>query len=169
MVVYDHSFNHNEWSVMIGLCIGLFLVFVLPKRFPTRASFVFFMCGVYSGFFFDNSLSIQPVSFYDTMDTSVYQVMDYILYFAYGPISYLFFYVWDYMRLKSRALPLYLFIWVLIAMSVEWIGTLFGVFHYRHGYKIEYSMPIYLVIFCLWAMLYRYYQILIVKGKQNLH
>lgn len=166
MVVYDTSFNANEWAVMIGLCIGLVLVFVLPKRFPTRASFVFFMCGVYSGFLFDNSLSIDPFHLYTTNDSSLYEAMDYILYFAYGPISYLFFYLLDYIGPKSKVIPLYLFIWMLGVMGLEWTGTLCGVFHYRHGYKIAYSMPIYLVTFCLWLILYRYY-VRRVNGKRT--
>lgn len=165
MNVYDNSFNINEWSIIVGLCIGLGLMFMLPKRFPTRASFVFFMCGVYSGFFFDNSLTIRPFGFYQVDDTSAYEIMDYLLYFTYGPISYLFFYVLDYIGVKSKVIPLYVFIWAMVAFGLEWIGKLCGVFHYEHGYKIAYSFSIYLVTFGLWVVLYLYYQTLTPKCK----
>ncbi|MCF8566424.1 hypothetical protein LLE49_17010 [Alicyclobacillus tolerans] len=168
MLVHDNAFNANEWSVIIGLCIGLLLVFALPKRFPTKASFVFFMCGVYSGFFFDNSLTIQPFDFYDVNDTGSYEVVDYLLYLAYGPVSYLFFYVWGYMGFRYQMVPLYALFWAFLALGLEQIGAWIGVFHYLHGYRIQYSMPIYLVVFCLWMVLYRYYQALSNNGQSRL-
>jgi hypothetical protein len=165
MAPYDNAFNANEWSVIIGLSIGLLLVIFLPKRFPRKASFVFFICGVYTGFFFDNTLTMAPFDFYEVNDSSDYQVMDYLLYWAYGPMSYLFFYGLDYMGLKSGAVSFYIFSVVLIALGLEWVGTLLGVYHYLNGYKLSYSMPIYFTVFSLWVMLYRYYRILAANGK----
>ncbi|KPV40859.1 hypothetical protein [Alicyclobacillus ferrooxydans] len=164
MTVFDTSFNVNEWAIIVGLCIGLSLVIFLPKRFPVRASLVFFMCGVYSGFIFDNSFTTEPYHLYEVNDGSHYQLMDYTLYLAYGPISYLFFYIWDLMSLTSKAVPFYVLIWVLIAWGLEWLSTSLGIFHYFHGYQFLFSMPIYLVVFFLWFTLYSYYKILSAKN-----
>lgn len=86
-------------------------------------------------------------------------------FWAYGPMSYLFFYGLDYMGLKSGAVSFYIFSVVLIAVGLEWAGTLLGVYHYLNGYKLSYSMPIYFTVFSLWVMLYRYYRILAANGK----
>ena len=81
------------------------------------------MCGVYSGFIFDNSFTTEPYHLYEVNDGSHYQMMDYTLYLAYGPISYLFFYIWDLVGLTSKAVPFYVLIWVLIAWGLEWLST----------------------------------------------
>lgn len=166
MIVFDHAFNANEWSVYAGLSIGVLLVLFLPKRFALKGSLVFFMCGTYSGFFFDNSLTINPFEFYEVNDSSAFQVLDYFLYLAYGPFSYLFFYGWDYLGLKSKAFPIYIFLWACVVLGLEWFGRLNGVYHYLNGYKIAYSFPIYLAVFSLWGLLYRYYKTLIAKEKR---
>lgn len=165
MDVYDKGFNANEWSVIIGLGIGLLLVFLLPRRFPPKAALVFFMCGVYTGFFYDNSLTTDPFIFYEVNDTSMYDIMDFLLYLAYGPVSYLFFYMFDYLRPGTRAVPIYIAAWVLMALGLEWMGKLCGIFHYVNGYQITYSVPVYLTVFLLWMALYYWYRALAVNGK----
>lgn len=158
MIVYDNRFNANEWFVITAVLVGLAVVALLPKRFPRKASLVFYMCGVYSGFFFDHSLSVEPKSFYDVNDTSMFQVMDFISYWMYGPVSYLFFYVLDVLRLPIRFLPLYVFAWTLADLVLETFATHAGVFHYRHGYGIAFSMPVYLLTHSAWLVLYFAYR-----------
>lgn len=152
MIVYDNHFNLNEWFIIIGLCIGITTVIILPKRFPKKTAIVFFVCGIYTGFFFDHSVSVQPVSFYDVNDNSSYQFMDFLSYLSFGPLSYLFFYIFDKLRPKSK--PLYILIWSLISLGIEWLATHAGVYHYRHGYKLYYSFPIYLIVQSCWLVLY---------------
>jgi uncharacterized membrane protein len=156
MKVYDNQFNSNEWFVIIGLCIGVIVTLYLPKRFSRKAAIVFFMCGIFTGFFFDHSLSVEPVSFYDVNDKSSYQFMDFLSYVSFGPYSYLFFYIYDRFRPKSAFL--YILISSIISIAVEWFAHYLGVYHYRHGYKIFYSFPIYLLVQSCWLVLYfRYY------------
>ncbi|MDQ0198233.1 hypothetical protein J2S10_001374 [Neobacillus ginsengisoli] len=155
MNVYDNHFNSNEWFIVVGLCIGTITLFFLPKRFPRKTSIVFFTCGVFSGFFFDHSLSVEPVNFYDVNDNSSYQFIDFLSYVTYGPLSYLFFYFFD--RLRPVSIPIYILIWSLISLGMEWSATYFGVFHYRHGYKLFYSLPIYLIVQSCWIVLYHRY------------
>lgn len=153
--VYDHHFNLNEWFIIGGLIIGISIMLFLPKRFPRNTSILFFTCGVYSGFFFDHSLSVQPVSFYDVNDSSSYQFMDFLSYLSYGPISYFFFYFYD--RLRPSSSLFYILIWSLISIVLEGCAVKAGVFHYRFGYKLYYSFPIYLLVKSCW--LYLYYRV----------
>lgn len=155
MIVYDNHFNSNEWFILVGLCVGIITVLCLPKRFPKKTAIVFFTCGIYSGFFFDHSLSVQPVSFYDVNDNSSYQLIDFLSYLSYGPISYLFFYLYD--RLRPGSTPIYILSWSLFSLGMEGLAVYFGVFHYRHGYKLFYLFPIYLLVQSCWIAFYHRY------------
>jgi hypothetical protein len=153
MTIYDDHFNSNEWFILIGLFIGCLIIFLLPKRFPKRLSILFFTCGVYSGFFFDHSLSVQPVSFYNVNDKSTYQFFDFLSYVSFGPVSYMYFYFYD--KLKPASPPLYIFIWAIIYLAIEGLSDIFGVYHYQHGYKIYYSFIIYLIVNSFWIGFYK--------------
>ena len=154
MIVYDNRFNANEWYIIAALCIGILCVWLFPKRFSRQTAFVFFMCGVYSGFFFDHSLSVEPVSFYDVNDVSKFQIMDFISYWMYGPYSYFFFYVYDKLQLKPSRIPIYILVWSLLSVGNEWLAVKCGVFHYRHGFQLAYSFAIYLFVQSCWIALY---------------
>lgn len=119
--------------------MGISIVILLPKRFPRKNAIVYFMSGVFSGFFFDHSLSVEPVSFYDVNDVSKYEFMDFLSYWTYGPMSYLFCYIYDWLQIKPSRIPIYLLIWSLIAVGFEWLAVAAGVFHYQQGYKLSYS------------------------------
>lgn len=155
MIVYDHGFNLNEWSIVIGLCVDSILMMILPKRFPRKTTVVFYMLGVFTGFFFDHSLSVEPVSFYDVNDNSSYQIMDFVSYFCYGPYSYMFFYFYD--RIKPRSTPLYILVWSLLSTGIGMYYSYAGVFHFRHGYTFYYSFLIYLMVYSCWIFLYHRY------------
>lgn len=152
--MYDNRFNANEWFIIVALCVGLALTVLVPKRFSKQTTTVFFMCGVYSGFIFDHSLSVEPISFYDVNDVSKFQVMDFISYWMYGAVSYFFFYIYDRLQPKPSYIPLYILTWSLISLGTEWAAVLCGVFHYSHGYKLAYSFPIYLFVQSGWLALY---------------
>ncbi|WP_308638550.1 hypothetical protein [Paenibacillus silvisoli] len=154
MTVYDNRFDANEWFIVGGLVIGLVWTIFLPKRFSRKHLFIYFMCGVYSGFFFDHSLGVLPVNFYDVNDRSSYQVMDFLSYLSYGTVSYLYFYTYDYLRLKPSRIPVFILVWSLISTGLEWLALLADVFHYQHGYKLAYSFPIYLIVQSCWIFLY---------------
>ncbi len=161
MIVYDTQFNANEWFVITGFCTGYLLMFILPKRFPLKTTVIFATCGIYNGFMFDHSLSVEPVDFYDVNDSSNYEFFDFISYLMYGPWSYLFFYVWDWLRFNFRFAPLYIFLWGAFSFGLERLAVLCNVYHYKNGYEFMYSFPIYLVAISFWAVLYYFF-----KGKQ---
>ncbi|MFC5448606.1 hypothetical protein [Paenibacillus aestuarii] len=154
MIIYDTQFNTNEWFLLIGLAIGIFTLWLLPKRFPGQVTNVFFLSGVFSGFFFDHTLSVQPVSYYDVNDSSLFEFMDFVSYWMYGIFSYLFFYVFDRLRVQPSRVPLYVLIWSLASLGFEWLGVQMGIYHYTNGYQIWYSLPIYLIVETLWCFLY---------------
>ncbi|KIL39661.1 hypothetical protein SD70_18645 [Gordoniibacillus kamchatkensis] len=159
MIVYDTRFNANEWFVIVGFCIGYGMLFLLPRRFSYKITLLFIICGIYSGFFYDHSLSVEPKDFYDVNDTSLYQPWDFLSYLMYGPLSYLFFYIWDCVRFKFRFAPLYIFAWGLVAVAFEKFAIVCHVFHYKNGYRLAYSFPIYLLTYSIWSALYYYFKV----------
>lgn len=156
MIIYDNHFNTNEWLIVAGLCFELIILILLPKRFPRKISIAFFMCGVFTGFFFDHSLSVEPVNFYDVNDNSSFEVMDFLSYWTYGLVSYLFFYIYDWLR--NISIPFYILLWSVASTGIELFSSYTGIFHYRDGYSPNYSFVIYLLVQSLWiAFYYRFY------------
>lgn len=154
-VVYDNRFNTNEWTVILTLCVGVLTVFLLPKRFPKKIAIIYFMCGVFFGFFFDHTLSVLPVSFYDVNDTSRFQVMDFLSYVMYGPYSYMFFYLYDRWSIKPRFSVAWIAMWTFLSTGFERLNVALGVFHYTgHGYNIFYSFVIYFLVGSIWVGFY---------------
>jgi hypothetical protein len=90
-IIYDHQFNANEWFGMIGLVSGLFMMFILPKRFTRKLTILFCLCGITFGTLADHYLSTVPKSFYDTGNTSAFDFPDALTLLMYGPYGYLFF------------------------------------------------------------------------------
>lgn len=154
MIVYDTRFNANEWLTISGFCIGYLAVFLLPKRFPIQVTLMYIMCGIYGGFFYDSILSVEPIDYYDVNDTSNYQFLDFISYLMYGAYSYVFFYLGDRLRLKIRYAPIYIFAWGLVSIGLEKIADLCGVYHYKNGYGLVDSFPIYLLTLGAWSAFY---------------
>ncbi|MDD9271580.1 hypothetical protein ACFPES_31565 [Paenibacillus sp. GCM10023248] len=151
---YDYSFNLNEWFIVIALIVGTLMVLWLPRRFSKKTACVYLMCGVFNGFFFDHTLSVFPVSFYDINDTSRFEVMDFFSHVMYAPYSYLFFYLYDFFRVKTSNAMLYILVWAFVSTGFERLCVLVGIFHYQQGYSIYYSFCIYLVVLSLWVTIY---------------
>ncbi len=154
MITYDNRFNLNEWTILMGLLIGTMTVIFLPKRFSNKATIIFVMCGIFTGFFFDHSVSVEPVSFYDVNDHSTYEWIDFLSYLDFGLISYLYFYILECVPFFGRIKPVYILLWSVIYIGMEYIADLMGIYHYQHGYKIYYSFPIYLFICSIWFGFY---------------
>jgi len=164
VIVYDQKFNSNEWFLIIILTIGIILVWKLPKRFPIKESLVYFTCFVFIGMIFDHTISIQPFDYYDVNDKSSYQFMDFVSYLTYGPFGYLFIYFYDFYKIKNPYNTIYIFLWTVISLVTEHIAQILGVFHYKNGYELYYSFPIYLVILLSQLYLYKFLNSNKIKG-----
>lgn len=142
---YDHQFNANEWFVLVTLVIGFLLFFIIPKRFSVKERIFFLLFGMYSGKFFDHTISIKPFDFYDVNDNSSYQLIDFASYAMFAPFGYFFMYIYDKLQLKKWMVILYILTWSIIAIVIEYIATKLGVYHYKNGYKLLYGLPIYIL------------------------
>jgi hypothetical protein len=159
MITYDSHFNWNEWFVL-GMCVvSYFLVISVPHRFPRKESLVYLLYGIYIGHLFDHTISIPPFDFYDVNDTSAYEIMDFMSYTMYGPFSYFFLYIYDRGMIARKFVPLYIVAWTTLAVSIEAIGRyVVGLYHYKEGYNLYISFPIYLFVQSVLLCLHHYLQ-----------
>lgn len=157
-IIYDNSFNKNELFTIFSLLIGLILMWKLKKIFSFKEILLYFLFGVFFGIFFDHTISVPPVDYYDVNDKSSFELIDFLTYIMYGPYSYILVYFYDYFKIKISYTPTYILLWTSIAIFMEFISKLIGIFHYKNGYNIYYSLPIYLLVYSFLICLYRFLQ-----------
>lgn len=155
MITYDtNMFNKNEWFV-IALLAFYILVFLLPKRFSLFISIIFILYGIaVAGVTFDFILGGPTLDYYDDNNNSKYEIIDFLLYNSYGSFSYLIVYYFDKFKLEKKHITLLIFTLAIISLGFERIGDILGVFHYKNGYRIEFSFPVYLIVYSILFILY---------------
>jgi hypothetical protein len=153
-VVYEESFDANEWFVIIILIVFHLLMWGTPRLFSLLEKTVHYLYGISVATFFDHTISVKPWDFYDVNDSSAYQIMDFLSYMMFGPFSYFFIYLYVKLNIKGFSHIKYVLSWTTLALSMEWIGVLLGLFHYDKGYKIYWSIPIYLLTLSVQLILY---------------
>ncbi|MEH7106998.1 MULTISPECIES: hypothetical protein [Bacillaceae] len=155
IIRYVNHFNANEWFIVASLCVGTIVVLLLPKRFTKKETAVYLMCGMFFGFFFDHTLSVLPVSFYVINDRGSFELMDFLSHVIYAPYSYLFFYLYDFFRIKPHFSLVYILVWAFLSVGFERFSVIIGIFRYQHGYNIYYSFVIYLLVISFWVLFFR--------------
>ena len=153
--VYDQKFNSNEWFLIGILTIGVILVWKLPRIFPIKESLVYFIGFVFIGMVFDHTIGIKPFDYYDVNDSSSYELMDFLSYMTFGPFGYLYIYFYDFFKIKNSHNTIYVFLWTIVTLVTEYIAQILGVYHYKNGYTIYYSFPIYLLTLMSYLYLYK--------------
>ncbi|MCT8139241.1 hypothetical protein H1D32_16945 [Anaerobacillus sp. CMMVII] len=159
-VIYENSFNWNEWFVIISLVGSSILIWSTPKIFPLLEGIAYYIFGIAYGMFYDHTISTKPWDFYDVNDNSSYQIIDFFSYVMYGAYSYFFLYLYEKLKIKGIWHLYYVLIWSCFSLLMEWIGLKIGLFHFDKGYKMYWSFPIYIIA---QSMLIIFYQI--VKSK----
>ena len=144
--IYERSFDLNEWFIIISLIGLLLLIWVTPKIFSFLEGMSYFVYGISVGMFYDHTISIPPWDFYDVNDSSAYQGIDFISYIMYGPYSYFFIYIYRKLRINGIMNLAYILIWTAFSLLMEWLTVKIGIFHFDKGYKMYWSIPIYMAV-----------------------
>ncbi|MFD2611683.1 hypothetical protein [Paenibacillus gansuensis] len=154
-IVYDRSFNANEWFTIAMIVIGGYAVWKLPRRFSPPAVLFHLLIGVFFGLLFDHTIAIPPYDFYDVGDQSKYQLLDVFSYAMYMPFGYIFIYFYELFKIRTSYLLIaYILLWSAMGIAVEWLSVLAGIFHYKNGYRIAYSIPVYITVTCIHLWIY---------------
>lgn len=156
-LIYDHHFNLNEWFVLALIIGGFSVIYNLPKFFPIITMIYGLLVGPFLGLVFDHSLAVPPIDLYDVGDDSKYELFDLLSYMMYSPFGYLFIYFYEKFHLKGLMNVLYILFWTILSIALEWVCVKVGVFHYKNGYRLAYSIPIYLLILSEHLFVFQYF------------
>ena len=167
-IIYDRSFNANEWFVIGMMVIGGIAIILLPKMMSPAETTFNMLIGVSFGLMFDHTIGVPPFDFYDVGDQAQYNLFDIVSYAMYIPASYFFIYFYLRFKIQNYKTIFYIILWTALGILLEWIGVKMGVFHYKHGYRIMYSIPIYLALESLHLGLYlKYFYPFSFKAKRR--
>jgi hypothetical protein len=154
-IVYDNHFNGNEWFVIGVTVICSAAIWLFPRRFsPTQTTFNL-LIGIVFGLIFDHTIAVPPFDLYDVGDQSYYQLFDMFTYVMYAPFGYWFIYWYERLRIYGILTIAYILVWTGLSIGMEWLSVKVGVFHYKDGYRLFYSIPIYLILQSVHLGLYR--------------
>lgn len=154
-IVYDNHFNGNEWFVIGLMFVGFGASWLLQRTFSPLQMIFNMLIGVTFGFIFDHTLAVPPFNLYDVGDKSTYEWFDVFSYLMYAPFGYLFIYGIERLRIYGILTIGYIILWSSGAILIEWLGLKVGLFHYNHGYRLQYSIPIYLILQSFQLIMYR--------------
>jgi hypothetical protein len=157
-IVYEHSFDINEWYVILCVIILSLIVVLLPKIFSLLEGIAHYSYGIFIGMFFDHTVSVSPWDFYDVNDTSKYQLLDFLSYIMYGPYSYFFIYLYVKLNIRGFMNIVYVVLWACFSILMERIALKIDLFHYEKGYSTYWSIPIYLTAQTLQIVFYHVIQ-----------
>jgi hypothetical protein len=153
-LIYDRHFDLNEWFVL-GMVMGGFgVIYFLPKILPGPTAAYCLLIGPFLGMAFDHTISVPPLDLYDVGDGPIYCLFDLLSYTMYAPFGYIFVYFYERFNISGQKKVVYIIIWTVMAILLEWVCTMVGVFHYKNGYKLIYSIPVYFFVESLLLFFY---------------
>ncbi|MBD2870009.1 hypothetical protein [Paenibacillus arenilitoris] len=155
IVSYDKGFNANEWFVIASFVISTVFIWVFPRILSPLETSYALLAGMVFGLIADHTVAVPPLDLYDVGDDSNFTLFDLFSYVMYMPFGYWFIYWHERMRIGGIGTMSYILLWTIFGYGIEWLGTLAGVFHYKNGYRIEHSIPVYLFVQSLHLALYK--------------
>lgn len=152
-----HQFDLNEWFVIGMIVVGLCLIYFLPQKLPLLTTIFCLLIGPYLGLIFDHTIAVPPLDLYDVGDDHGYSLFDLLSYCMYAPFGYIFIYFYERLHIKGQLRGVYILFWAVMAILLEWICVKVGIFHYKNGYKLLYSIPVYFFVESLLLLLYLHF------------
>lgn len=151
----EKAFDLNDWVVLGSIVIVWSLFYLLPKGLLSKQAKIFvFLFSLSISTIFDCTSASLSIDYYDIMDGPKYTVMDLIVYILYMPFSYFFIYLYEFFKIKSYMIILYIIVWSLLSIGVEYFYHLMNVFTYKNGYQVYFSYCVYLTVQTLLLFLY---------------
>ncbi|AFC30646.1 hypothetical protein PM3016_3835 [Paenibacillus mucilaginosus 3016] len=155
-IIYDTGFSGNEWFVLGIIAAALIPIWFFPRRFsPLQITFNM-LIGIAFGLIFDHTIEIPPFDLYDLGDQTKFQLFDLFSYTMYAPFGYWYIYGYERLRMYEWMTIPYILFWAGLSLCFEWLGDYAGVFHYKNGYQLIYSLPVYLILLSIHLMMYRH-------------
>ncbi|WP_274361906.1 hypothetical protein [Paenibacillus thermotolerans] len=152
----EKAFDLNDWFVLGCLVLAYTVMCFMPKRFPMSTTLLLILFSAAVASILDNSAGGHVFDLYDIMDGPAYTLMDFIVYFLYAPFAYYFIYFYDRWQIKRFGTVGYIILFSAISVAFELLCAKAGVFHYKNGYRVQYSFCIYLFVQSATIWFYQY-------------
>lgn len=153
MILWE-SFSFNELYLLIMAIFAYTAVFVFPKQLPRSLTILFLIWGFASSTLFDFSIGGGLFDFYKVNDSDKYELFDLIAYFLFAPFSYFFIYFYKLLKINRTYFIPYIIGWTILGLLMEKVSSAVGVTHYQEGYKIYFSVVVFLTIQTTTALYY---------------
>jgi hypothetical protein len=138
------------------LVVAYVAFFLFPKRLPRSITILFLVWGFTSSTLFDFTIGGGLLDLYKVNDSNKYELFDLITYFLFAPFSYFFIYFYERFKINKVTFIFYIIGWCLLGLMMESVSSVMGVTHYQNGYKIPYSLAIFLVTQTTTALYYEF-------------
>lgn len=155
------SFDKNEIYILIMLVVAYTAFFLFPKKLPTNVTVLFLVWGLATSTLFDFTIGGGLMDFYRVNDLNEYELFDVLTYFLFAPFSYFFVYFYHRFSVNRKSFIFYVLGWSLAGLAMEWVSTVVEVIKYQNGYKLPYSLAVFLTVQTVTGL---YYELL--KKKQ---
>ncbi|RAP76423.1 hypothetical protein DL346_13615 [Paenibacillus montanisoli] len=139
------KFDQNEWFVILNCVLGYTWLLFVPKRYPRVISILVILFSVTVAIIMDHTIATPPLDLYDINDLKKYELTDVITYFMYSPYALLSVYLFDKLNPNGLYFTVYVIVWSLLAVCLEWLAIFFNVFKF-HGWTLLYSFSFYLFV-----------------------
>jgi hypothetical protein len=155
MLWTESGFGFNDYCLLGIITITWGIFFFIPKIFSKQITVLIFVYSLTVPSIIDNSFGVKPFDFYDIMDGPKYTGMDLVLYLLYPPYAYFFLFCYKKYCKSDKYIVLFISLATLFSFSFEWLIHQIGIFHYKHGYQIIYSIYFYLISQTILILFYR--------------
>ncbi|MFD1739589.1 hypothetical protein ACFSCX_24200 [Bacillus salitolerans] len=140
------SFNKNEIYILVMFLLAYTAFFILPKKLPLHLTMMLLAWGFASSTLFDFTIGGGLLDFYKVNDSNKYELTDLLTYFLFATFSYFFIYFYKVLNINKKRFIFYILGWAIVGLLMEKISSLMGVTHYQNGYKIHFSLTVFLVV-----------------------
>jgi len=151
----NFTWDWNEWFMVITSVAATSLFLLIRKSFPTVliiAIWVYITTMVATADYF---IAATPFKLYYCADNTSYEPTATMIHvFTYPPFAFFLLYFYERWKLRGVRLWIYIAVWSVFSAFFEWINVVNGVFTYT-GWKLLYSVPVYLLSQVLLIYLYR--------------
>lgn len=145
MILWEH-YDKNEAYIIVMLIIAYSALISLPKKLPPNITLLFLVWGFASSTLFDFTIGGGLLDFYKVNDSNRYELTDVLTYFLFATFGYYFVYFYERFNINKKSLIFYVIGWMIVGLFMEKVSTWMGVTQYQNGYKLPYSVAVFLVV-----------------------
>jgi glucan phosphoethanolaminetransferase (alkaline phosphatase superfamily) len=162
MILWEH-FDKNEIYILVMLVVAYSAFFFFPKKLPVKITLLFLVWGFASSTLFDFTIGGGLLDFYKVNDSNHYELSDLLTYFLFATFGYFFVYFYERLHINKQRFIFYVLGWTIVGLIMERVSSWMGVTHYQHGYKLPYSVAVFLVVQTTTGLYYEF-----IKNKENI-